>query len=81
MKRIILAFSWTIATASENRSSVRALPRCWAVVDQYPHPEEDGVIAFTVLRVLTPILSLVVLFRYGAGNGWLSLPMTRNARK
>jgi uncharacterized protein YhhL (DUF1145 family) len=35
---------------------------CWALVDQYPHPEEDGVLTFTVLIVLTPILSLVVLF-------------------
>ena len=38
---------------------------CWAVVDQYPHPEEEGVVAFTVLTVLTPILSAVVLFRTG----------------
>ena len=35
----------------------------WAFVDQYPHPEEDGFIAFVVLIVLTPILSLVVLIR------------------
>jgi hypothetical protein len=26
------------------------------------HPEEDGLIAFTLLMVLTPILSFVVLF-------------------
>ena len=36
---------------------------CWALVEQYPHPEEEGVVAFTVLTVLTPILSAVVLFR------------------
>jgi hypothetical protein len=48
---------------------------CWAFVDQYPHPEEDGVIAFTLLMVLTPLLSLVVLFRSGVGAGWLGLPM------
>ena len=36
---------------------------CWAFVDQYPHPEEDGFIAFVVLMVLTSILSLVVLIR------------------
>lgn len=42
---------------------------CWAFVDQYPHPEEDGIIAFMVLMVLTPILSLVVLFLRGAGDG------------
>ena len=35
----------------------------WAFVDQYPHPEEDGFIAFVALMVLTPILSLVVLIR------------------
>jgi hypothetical protein len=33
---------------------------------QYPHPEEDGVIAFTMLMVSTPILSLVALLRHGA---------------
>jgi NADH:ubiquinone oxidoreductase subunit 4 (subunit M) len=44
---------------------------CWALVDQYPHPEEDGVIAFTLLMVLTPLLNLVVLFRSGVGDGWL----------
>jgi hypothetical protein len=44
---------------------------CWALVDQYPHPEEDRVIAFTVLMMLTPILSLAVLFRSGTSAGWL----------
>lgn len=38
---------------------------CWAIVDQYPHPEEEGIVAFSVLTVLTPILSAVVLFRSG----------------
>ena len=42
---------------------------CWALVDQYPHPEEDGVIAFTMLMVLTPILSLVALLRHGVREG------------
>jgi hypothetical protein len=42
---------------------------CWAFVDQYPHPEEEGFIAFTVLMVLTPILNVVVLFRSKAGDG------------
>jgi hypothetical protein len=36
---------------------------CWAIVDQYPHPEEDGVIAMAVSMVLTPLLSLAVLAR------------------
>ena len=42
---------------------------CWALVDQYPHPKEEGVIAFAVLMVLTPILNLVVLLRSRKGDG------------
>ena len=42
---------------------------CWAFVDQYPHPDEDGFIAFVVLIALTPILSLVVLIRYEMNEG------------
>jgi hypothetical protein len=34
---------------------------CWALIDQYPHPKEGGVIAMSVLMVLTPILNLAVL--------------------
>lgn len=41
---------------------------CWALVDQYPHPEEEGVIAYALLMVLTPILSVVVLFRSGRSD-------------
>jgi hypothetical protein len=41
---------------------------CWAIVSQYPHPEEEGVVAYTVLVVLTPILSLAVLFRKAKGT-------------
>jgi hypothetical protein len=41
---------------------------CWALVDQYPHPEEDGFIEYVVLMVLTPILSLATLFRGGEKN-------------
>ena len=52
---------------------------CWAFVDQYPHPEEDGVIAFAVLMVLTPILSLVVLFHHEAKDSWLGLHIKRKA--
>ena len=40
----------------------------WALVDQYPHPEEEGVLAFAVLTVLTPILSAVVLSCRGLSN-------------
>ena len=38
---------------------------CWALVEQYPHPEEDGVVAYTLLAVLTPILSMAVLLLGG----------------
>jgi formate hydrogenlyase subunit 3/multisubunit Na+/H+ antiporter MnhD subunit len=48
---------------------------CWAFVDQYPHPKEEGIIAFTVLMVLTPILSLVVLFLRGARDNLPDLNM------
>jgi hypothetical protein len=36
---------------------------CWAFVDQYPHPNEEGFAAYVALMLLTPILNLVVLFR------------------
>ncbi len=35
---------------------------CWAIISQYPHPEEEGVVAYTVLVVLTPLLSLAALY-------------------
>jgi len=35
---------------------------CWAFVDQYPHPKEDGVIAYALIVVLAPILNVVVFF-------------------
>jgi hypothetical protein len=35
---------------------------CWAAVAQYPYAEGNGVIPFALLMVLTPILTLVVLF-------------------
>jgi hypothetical protein len=35
----------------------------WAIVSQYPHPEEEGVVAYTILVVLTPIFSMVALSR------------------
>ena len=38
---------------------------CWAIVSQYPHPEEAGVIAYAVLLVLTPIPCVVALSRAG----------------
>jgi hypothetical protein len=52
---------------------------CWALLSQPPHPEEEGFVAFVVVSVVTPILSVVVLFRGGASDGWPSLLMKRNA--
>jgi hypothetical protein len=46
---------------------------CWAIIDQYPHPEEPGVLEYEILAILTPILSVVAIVRSGAGKGWLSL--------
>jgi len=42
---------------------------CWAIVAQYPHPKEEGAFAaasltiFTLLVVLTPLLSVLALLR------------------
>lgn len=35
----------------------------WALVAGYPHPKEEGVVAFTVLVMLTPVISLAALFQ------------------
>ncbi len=37
----------------------------WAIVDQYPHPDEPGVVEFMLLAVLTPLLSAIALLRRG----------------
>jgi uncharacterized membrane protein YhaH (DUF805 family) len=34
---------------------------CWALVDQYPHPKEEGVVAFVVLMISIPIINLGML--------------------
>lgn len=44
----------------------------WAVIDQYPHPEEPGVLEFTLVVLLTPILSIVAIVRDAAGRGGVS---------
>ncbi len=36
-----------------------------AFVDQYPHPDESGFMAFVVVAAATPLLSAVVLFLGG----------------
>jgi hypothetical protein len=35
---------------------------CLALVDQYPHPAEPGLVEYVVLTMVTPLLSAVVLF-------------------
>ena len=51
---------------------------CWALADQYStHPKEEGLTAFIVLMLLTPIISLVVLF-IGGTRGRLHLQMKPN---
>ncbi|HNW61244.1 MAG TPA: hypothetical protein PKI62_16340 [bacterium] len=37
---------------------------CWALIDQYPHPNEPGFIPYAVLILLTPALSALVLIRH-----------------
>jgi hypothetical protein len=36
---------------------------CWAIVDQYPHSKDDGVLIFTLIVLLTPIISLLTISR------------------
>jgi hypothetical protein len=38
---------------------------CWALADQYPHPEEGGFIPYALLVLATPILNVVALSRRG----------------
>lgn len=52
---------------------------CWALASQPPHPEEEGFVAFVLVSVLTPILSVVAILHSGASDGWLGLHMKRKA--
>ena len=45
----VLCNVWLLATA------------CWALYDQYPHPDEQGFVAYVTVVLLTPILSIVAL--------------------
>jgi len=36
---------------------------CWALVLQYPYPERTGVISLALLSIITPVLSVAVLWR------------------
>ncbi len=40
---------------------------CWAIYDQYPHPDEPGFLAYVAVVLLAPILSIVALL---AGGRW-----------
>jgi hypothetical protein len=54
---------------------------CWTMIDQYPHPKEDGFIAFAVLIILTPILNLVVLLLSTVGDGRIGFYTKKNQKK
>lgn len=36
---------------------------CWALVLQYPYPERIGVISLALLSIITPVLSIAMLWR------------------
>jgi hypothetical protein len=43
---------------------------CFAVADQYPgHPAEEGLIAFVVVTMATPLISAVTLFLVAGRRG------------
>ncbi len=50
---------------------------CWAIIDQYPHPREAGLLEFELLVILTPIVSSVAILRKGGSDGWLGLHVRR----
>jgi hypothetical protein len=41
---------------------------CWALVSQPPHPKEEGFVAFVLVSVLTPIVSLVAILWSGVSG-------------
>ena len=41
---------------------------CWAIVDHYPHPKEEGFLAYVVLVIVTPGLSALTLLRGTSGR-------------
>jgi len=44
---------------------------CWAYIDQYPHPDEEGFLAFMVVVLVTPVLSALALLM-GTPGRWLT---------
>ena len=51
----VLCNIWLLATA------------CWAIYDRYPHPDEEGFLAYVAVVLLAPILSIAALV---AGSKW-----------
>ena len=45
----VLCNVWLLATA------------CWAIYDQYPHPDEQGFLPYVAVVLLTPVFSIVAL--------------------
>lgn len=39
-----------------------------AMVDQYPHPKEDGFITYVIIVAITPIINTFVLYRLFKGT-------------
>jgi len=59
----VLSGTAVLARAAVVANLVLLAAVCWALVDQYPHPEEEGFVAYAVLTVLTPVLSAIVVAR------------------
>ena len=53
--------AWRFATALGNAALLGMA--CWALVDSYPHPREDGFVAYVVAVLLIPALSVAVIVR------------------
>jgi hypothetical protein len=49
----------------------------WVLISQYPHPKESGVNLFTVLVLLTPVLTLIFITSNAARKGLFSLFKTK----
>jgi hypothetical protein len=41
----------------------------WALIDQYPHPSEPGLVEYELVVLFTPILSAVVIWLSKTGGG------------
>jgi hypothetical protein len=52
---------------------------CWAMADQYPHPEEEGFIPYAVMMAATPAFSLAVFLSGGVRGGRRALVRMRKA--